>query len=602
MSSDPEKVARVQEVMRRLKGKTGRSKTSSKSSDGTMKFQPIPDDGIGDQRMSFQPIKDGQHSQFQPIGSGQKQPPKMTPTPTGKHHGSTPIFGQEGADTTSPVTGANIGLSQWGKPLTGSIGEDKWGGLLAGNPELAAQIREAGETRFGTVTDRQIVSLVNKITNEGMPVEEALRLLNSGYQYNPEQQRAANLVDMQIKPQENALERALKQMDIYQQRDQQAQQQFSQYGDNKLAEISQLLQEQLQGGVQKMGGIFDNAQQQVSGAYQGAAQANQQGLQQVQSQLTGDAERLGLQEALTDPLAELAQQVTQANTGLNAQGAGATGNLAALGGSMQGVAQQGVMDAAREGAQGRTNLVHQVQQALADIGLQYGEQRGDMQGQLADLGQQRGPMLQEMYTQLTKANSEEERQKILDDFAMKIQQGTLDLQKGELDFNKDRWKQEFGLEQDKFDFAKSQNEFDRTLAMQDRALALQKHELEVQMLQRQLQGATPEEQALIMLDIQKRQAEIAKINAETNKISTGAGTPVGSGQTGVTNYIQRAGLPPTVSQAVMAYINSINGGQGALLGEPAYNKAIQGAAQYAAQVGIDPMHVTGAINAFFGKG
>lgn len=287
-------------------------------------------------------------------------------------------------------------------------------------------------------------------------------------------------------PQEDALKQYYDRLNMMLGRDITTQENYGREGDQRLNDIYNQLNGQLQSGLANTGALYANAQQQVSQGYDQARQATDAATGDVRDRLVETMQRLGLEQAAPDPLNSLESGLELARVQNANSKASAVGNLQALGGNMQAIAQQAVSDAAREGAAKRGDLVTSIQNAISDAQANYGMQQSDVLQQLNTLLQQRPRELQDVFQKNKAATAEGKRQAALDQFAQMIQMGTLNLQQ-----------QELGLKSDQFDWQKQMDAMGMSLDQQKLQLELMK-----------ASTSNPLEQAKI-------QAQIDEINSRT---------------------------------------------------------------------------------------
>src|SRR5690606_37043586 len=103
------------------------------------------------------------------------------------------------------------GVSPFGRPLTGPVPPDQWNTLLANNQEIAQQITDIFLFKYGMIPGGQqtLVSLVNKMVNEGYTMEAIQQLIDQGYNQDDVFREAADAVQLEYGPQEAAIRRAI---------------------------------------------------------------------------------------------------------------------------------------------------------------------------------------------------------------------------------------------------------------------------------------------------------------------------------------------------------------------------------------------------------
>lgn len=425
------------------------------------------------------------------------------------------------------------------------------------------------------------------------------------YFTNPDEQRANDLVNMELNPQENQLKRNLELLQLLTQQQVNTQQNFAQFGDQRLQEIYSALNKDLNKGVDRVKGIYDGAQGQIAGGYDAAGQAITEASQGIQGHIQGQAQHLGLEEALTDPMQQLAGQLAKLQAQNASAKAGAVGGAVGLGADMQAIGVQGVMDSQREGVGARTNLLSDVQRAIAEAMNQGSMEAYGTLGQLGDLQQNRGIKLREALREVTEARTDRERQSKLDALeeelarsSMRLNERQFGLQESQFDFERQRWGKEFGLAEQEFGLNKQVSLANLAIAREQ--LSMQQRELQAQMAA----ATSPYNQAMAEAELRKIEAEINKLDAQAMKSQAeamGLADPKAKkykGQSGVEAWARDTNMP-WVSGAVKELLNDatlISAGDIA----SQYETAMALVPQYI-KVPYSPDVLRTAINVFFGK-
>lgn len=357
--------------------------------------------------------------------------------------------------------------------MFGQYGVDvsRYGGGVYADPQARLE-RIANELRSGqrTFTD----------------VENSLRLAQS--ELSPEQVRANQMVAHEFNPQYQQLNRTLDTLQQNQSRDSDMAQRFAEWGrtaigdtyenlGNQLTQNRDAVQASFQGAQSNLGSMYDQGDQILAAAREAAL-----------ADTSGEAQALGVQGAVIDPHAQLRSAVSDL-LGFNQQGRmNAQGTLQNLMTTHSGINSQAISDAGMESALMQDR--HQLSAAdmLSQIMGQYGQQRGDVLGQLSDLEASRGGRTAELLAQFQDQTYDRNRQRTLDDLAAEIQRGSLALQQQELGFNREQFGQEmslnwaqFGLDRD-VRMASLQNE----LAQTQDPLRRRQLELEIGLLEQEL--------------------------------------------------------------------------------------------------------------------
>lgn len=471
---------------------------------------------------------------YRPVPDVPPPPPASGYSPTTRFYGGTEIFQQDqgGEPPVSPVTGARVGWSPYGRPLTGQLRPEQYGQVLAQDPNVTRSIREASLRRFGSTPDQTVVGLVNKVVNEGFPLEEALRQINRNYGISdPDLREAADKTAMQFDPQMNQLQRNVDQIQQFLGRDIRTQQLMGSQADQTLRDIYGQLNSVLQGNVGATQALWDQARGQVGEGYAAAQRATSEATGAVRGNLEESMKRLGLEAAAPAPLASLESDLARINAQTASSQAAATGNLAQMGGTLSSLAQLAVGEAAREGASMRGNVQQRMMSAIGDLQAQAGIETNELLAQLGDLSSARGSALRSTLMEVANARTDRERQSRLDALEEEIQRGTLELQRGQLQL--DRQQAQWGQHMDVAQLGMEQ----QRMQMEQRRFAL-----EQQLRQLELEQArNPQGDPLLQLQAEKLRAEIDRINSQTglnvSKIMEPGGGKMYSGQVGLDQFL-----------------------------------------------------------------
>ncbi|MGH9982412.1 MAG: hypothetical protein ACRD8W_00460 [Nitrososphaeraceae archaeon] len=166
-------------------------------------------------------------------------------------------------------------------------------------------------------------------------------------------------------------------------------QQFGTDMDTRLQGIYGQLVGAQQQGVQTTRGIYDTASKNIASAYGGGSDIAAAGSQQVQSQISSLAQRLGLgDKALSEVSGRLGEQAAGFQFRNQASAADRLGTMQQLGASMSGVMEMGVSTARQAMAQGRDDLARRVAGMIAKINSSAAGTRADFTGIKAQQTQQ----------------------------------------------------------------------------------------------------------------------------------------------------------------------------------------------------------------------
>lgn len=258
------------------------------------------------------------------------------------------------------------------------------------------------------------------------------------------------LTELQFAPQRNQLQRNISAVDAGLQQSVNTQKEYGNIGDQKIASAYQQLSQQLESLLSRTKENFSGAQNQLSQTYDSALAGQKQVGQQGIDSVTAAAQALGLGAAAPDAVSRLAALTSQQVGNTEASKAGAVGNLQTLGAGMAGVGLQGIGDAAKEGAQSRSNLAQQILAAINQSTADANTQKSDLYGQLSDLASEQGA-----------AYMENSRQDRLDRLAEEIQRGTLDIQRGQLGLSAQELYAKLNQPSDPYELLKTQAEIER---------------------------------------------------------------------------------------------------------------------------------------------
>ena len=240
-------------------------------------------------------------------------------------------------------------------------------------------------------------------------------------------QRALDLVSQQYDPKTRELNRGLSNLENALARDVGTQQQFARSGDRTIADAFGLLGSQLQEGVGLTRGIYDQGTKAVGAQYDQASQYNQNALDRVLGEVNSNANRLGLQAAVPQGEANLRGNLAEIEA-LNQTGkASSMANMTELGTNMIGIAQKGVANAQREGADKRAGLQSQIANAILELQAQGAQGRTNFLDELVGVESDRGKATRTTIEQLMEEEQERQRQARVDALQEEIQRGQLAL-------------------------------------------------------------------------------------------------------------------------------------------------------------------------------
>lgn len=206
-------------------------------------------------------------------------------------------------------------------------------------------------------------------------------------------QLAQDRVNMQYGAKEGSLNRALERLKSELQRGSNAQKEFGVIGDQKIGSIYDALGRQMQENVGRTKGIYDQGTSQIQSAYDQSGMEAQKAAEMVKQTMGQNASNLGLEAAIPAAQAPVVQAQAQGMTDIAQGRAAALGNIGMLGTRMTGAAQDRVGQVQQEGAGRRADLQSQIAAALSQLELAYGDDQGDILGQLVDLAGEKGSAL-----------------------------------------------------------------------------------------------------------------------------------------------------------------------------------------------------------------
>lgn len=307
------------------------------------------------------------------------------------------------------------------------------------------------------------------------------------------------------------------------------------------AQVDPRLQNIYQALQNSLGGIRDQNQQgyqsaidKIRGYYDQAGQANQGMNQDVIARITADAQRNGVEAALPGGLGKMNDTFNFDQMQNNNAKAGRSANLAQLAAQIGGLDNQNIGSAAREGAQQRATLQNEVASTLGQLGVSGFNEQGKYRDQIQGLGQDKATALRQAIEQLTRERSGEgitARKDALQEFL--AQSGNNRDQAGAMSqiFNQDRTFDRNTYE-DNRDFGQGALQADRNYGLAKSQFGLSQEQFGNQVTQQNYDNSIQAQQ----LDLQRQaleqkagtsglnpleEAQLAKIQAETAKITAG---------------------------------------------------------------------------------
>lgn len=253
--------------------------------------------------------------------------------------------------------------------------------------------------------------------------------------YNPTQsldERVQAYLTMQYGGTEASINKALQDMAQEYALQKGTQEQYGQLGDAKLAELYQQLRGNVAGGATDIAGLFGTAQQGINQAYGDASAAVQSSGQQVGNNVQQLAERLGLQQALPEGLANIGDYQTQALGDIAKNQASSQGLLDAYNAILQSANARDVSNVDTLGTNKRADLQSLIGGNLASLMHQYNTGRGDVQQQLTNLNIERGGAAVDRYATLEDQLYERKYRKSLDEANLGVENARLGLQASEI--------------------------------------------------------------------------------------------------------------------------------------------------------------------------
>jgi hypothetical protein len=233
-------------------------------------------------------------------------------------------------------------------------------------------------------------------------------------------QTAKDQMAIQLAPQEMSIHSTINTIQDFLGRDIQAQQQYGQIADQKIAQVGEQLAGQLQNNVGAIGNIYQAGTQQVGNIYDQGIQATQAAGSTLRDRLSQGANALGQEHALkadpygNDPISRLLAQQAGAETRLNTSKAGSQANLAQLGTTLQSIAQKAVGDSQREYAQKRTDVQTDVLKSISNLRINGQQAIMEQLDKYSVLAEVAGPTFRTLIGQAASARSNAERQAIKD--------------------------------------------------------------------------------------------------------------------------------------------------------------------------------------------
>lgn len=336
--------------------------------------------------------------------------PESAPEPSGPTHYGRP----SGAPSPSPTGQIPVSsepqtqeapqeeLSPYGQPLTGPVPEEQWDDIIAANPELAERIRDAYINQYGIIPggDVSVVSLVNKIVNEGYPEEEIFKLIERGYNVPELIADASGLVNARLNPQEQAINQAIEAIERQRAQDIAEQKAYREALNASLGDIWGDAAEFSQGIASQISDLWGGVGEGVQGAYDAASGNVSDALQAAIESISQNAGQLGIETAMPEVTGELTSEIIPEVGSIEQMGANYLQN-AIRQGAIEQTYQNRQSDLTNlRGADAQTRLAAEVAAAIGDIQTQSGEALIEQQQALVDLGNLRGDELRATITEL----------------------------------------------------------------------------------------------------------------------------------------------------------------------------------------------------------
>lgn len=440
-------------------------------------------------------------------------PPVTTPTTPG--HFSRPDDAPPAANIPSPQPVGNTptGVSPYGQPLTGAVPQDQWNQLLASNQQVAAQIQDIFMRKYGMIPGGQatLVSLVNKVVNEGYPMEAIQQLIDSGYNQDDIFRQAADAVQLEFGPQESAIQRAIAEILRQSDRDMSLARNTGDWAQHLMGQIYDQGQAQYETIRENIGQGFEGTQNAISSGHNLSLDALRNFMDAGNAQITAGAELAGSQDALGTVFGDIEQQVMPGVTqmarnmgtdlGLNANIA-ATENARA-GGLAGALVMQG------QNAQG--GAVSQMLAAIGDILNQRTGAINEQHGLLSDIGANRGAAMRNAVDELRMREQELERQAELDALNERVAEANIAAT-------------EAGIEQGdrSLDLQERQQIHDQAMDIRRFGLDSQQASAAIALIQAQIRSAGVSDQ-VAMAEIQQILANVGLTEAEQQRVMADIG-------------------------------------------------------------------------------
>lgn len=380
----------------------------------------------------------------------------------------------------------------------------------------------------------------------------------TGKDSTQDEQHAYNLVEAEYGPQRAAANQQLSRLGRDRQYQTDVLDNFGQRHDDTLSTISDQLQEQLGGITQGTQDRYAGASKVIQDAYNKAGEATQGASDDVLSGLNEQMRRLGVTEAGRDPEADLSQLTTDASGRYATSGAGAVGNIEALGATQTGVAANRQGNAAQDFAGHRADLGNRVMAMANDINRDYNEQRDAVISEIQALEQSRGQAMAGTLKDVIEQRLERERQTRLDTLAEEMSRRGMAVQEGYLGQSGERLGLDRILGMGNLEVAQGH------LGVAEGQLGVQRDQLGLQekQLQAELEAAdSPLAELHAQLELERVRSEIENLDAQTGQLQGGELPGVQSqfkGLEGTRQYLQQA-FPdnPNVSNMLEQEFNSI---------------------------------------------
>lgn len=378
----------------------------------------------------------------------------------------------------------------------------------------------------------------------------------------PIEQQAQDAVQLEYGQKQRALEEAQLQATQNYNRLADEERTYGQEVDPRLENIYSALGTSLQGNQQANQQTYGNAIDQIRAWYDQARSANQELNTDIMGDITGMAERLGIQAGVPAGTQQLTEDFAFNQQQLNEAQAGRSSSLAELAAQIEALDRNRVGAASREGGQQRAMLQNEIAQTLGDLGMAHYQEMGGLRSQLAGLSQDRGAAERDALSQLEQRqfeNLQTGRGNALQEFLARsglgLQQAEFGQANYEADRNFDLALQELGLSREELGLRRELGQGELALGHREASIRSQELAREHERWSREFAEATsPEAKERARAELERIKAETTALERENSGI--GGNTEYGFGDLGLDQYVKTNNVDPKLVGITRYAINN----------------------------------------------